>query len=177
LNILITGSPGVGKTTLMEAIQKKVKGQGYNIGGIYCPEIRENNRRTGFGIVDVATEREGVLASVNSSGPIIGKYHVNLDDLEEVGVSAINNALRMADYIFIDEIAPMELMSTSFTNAVWQTLESQKPVVAAIHKRSRHPFILKLKNRGDVLIFSLSTQNRDSVRESILEILLDNEEI
>jgi nucleoside-triphosphatase len=79
LNILITGSPGVGKTTLMEAIQKKVKGRGYNIGGVYCPEIRENNRRTGFGIVDIATGRKGVLASINSSGPTVGKYHVNLN--------------------------------------------------------------------------------------------------
>jgi nucleoside-triphosphatase len=177
LNILITGSPGVGKTTLMEMIQKKVEVQGYNIGGIYCPEIREKNRRTGFGIVDIATGHEGLLAGINSSGPTVGKYHVNLDDLEEVGVPALKNALGMADYIFIDEIAPMELMSTSFSHAIWEALESQKPVIAAIHLRSSHPFILKVKNRDDVLIFNLSTQNMESVRESILELLLDNEEI
>jgi len=165
----------VGKTTLMELIQKKVAGQGHTIGGVYCPEIREENRRTGFGIVDIATGRDGLLASVNSSGPTVGKYHVNLDDLEEVGVSALKNAIEMEDYIFIDEIAPMELMSTSFSHAVWRALENQKPVVAVIHLRFRHQFIRKVKNRNDVLIFNLSTQDGDSVMESILELLLDNE--
>jgi nucleoside-triphosphatase len=64
------------------------------------------------------------LADVNTSGPTVGKYHVNLDDLESLGVSALKNALKMADYIFIDEIAPMELMSTAFSNVVgrlWKT--------------------------------------------------------
>jgi nucleoside-triphosphatase len=171
LNILITGSPGVGKTTLLVWIQKKVEVQGSSIGGVYCPEIREGNRRTGFGIKDVATGNEGVLASINGSGPLVGKYHVNLDDLENIGVSAIENALEIAEYIFIDEIAPMELKSRSFSNAVLQALESQKPVIAVIHKRSNHPFILKVKIRDDVRIFNVSTQNRDSVREVILEIL------
>jgi nucleoside-triphosphatase len=113
------------------------------------------------------------LAGVNTCGPTVGKYHVNLDDLEEVGVSALKNALEMADFIFIDEIAPMELMSTSFSHAVWQALENQKPVVAVIHLRSRHPFIWKVKNRDDVFIFNLSAQNRGCVRESILELLLE----
>jgi nucleoside-triphosphatase len=174
LNILITGSAGVGKTTIIEKIQKKIEGQGYNIGGVYCPEIRENNMRTGFRIVDIASGREGLLAGLYNSGPIVGKYHVNLDDLEDIGIIALKNALILADYIFIDEIAPMELMSTSFSNAIWHTLEHQKPLVAAIHKRSRHPFILKVKDRDDVLIFDLSRHNRNIIMESILKLLLDN---
>jgi nucleoside-triphosphatase len=171
LNILITGPSGVGKTTLMERIQKKVEGQGYTIGGAYCPEIREDNRRTGFRIVDIMTGREGLLAGLYNSGPTVGKYHVNLDDLEDIGVLALTKALIMADYIFIDEIAPMELMSTTFSKAIWRILESQKPLIAAIHKRSKHPFILKVKSRDDVLIFNLSRQNRDIIMKSILELL------
>jgi len=171
LNILITGRPGVGKTTLLVWIQKKVEVHGSSIGGVYCPEIREGNRRTGFKIIDIATGNKGVLASINGRGPLVGKYHVNLDDLENIGISAIENALEIAEYIFIDEIAPMELKSRSFSNAVWQALESQKPVIAVIHKRSNHPFILNVKNRDDVNIFNISPKNRDSVKEAIQEIL------
>lgn len=171
MNILITGRPGVGKTTLLVWIQKKVEVHGSSIGGVYCPEIREGNRRTGFKIIDIATGNKGVLASINGRGPLVGKYHVNLDDLENIGISAIENALEIAEYIFIDEIAPMELKSRSFSNAVWQALESQKPVIAVIHKLSNHPFILNVKNRDDVNIFNISTKNSVSVKEAIQEIL------
>ena len=177
MNILITGPSGVGKTTLIEKIQKTVKDQGYEIGGVYCPEIREDKIRTGFRIVDISTGREGLLAGLYNSGPTVGKYHVNLDDLKNIGVLALKNALIMADYIFVDEIAPMELMSTSFINAIWLALESQKPLVAAIHMRSSHPSILKIKDRNDVIIFNLSRQNKDIIMESILDLLLETAEI
>ena len=54
MNILITGPPGIGKTTLLEKIKNKIKDSGFSIGGMYCPEIRENNKRTGFNIIDIA---------------------------------------------------------------------------------------------------------------------------
>jgi nucleoside-triphosphatase len=171
-NILLTGPPGVGKTTLLEEIKNRMKTRGYSIGGIYCPEIRENGRRTGFNIIDISSGRKGILASIHcTSGPVIGKYRVNLNDIQEIGISSLENALETADYIFIDEIAPMELKSTEFPDAVWKVMESQKPVIAVIHQHSRHPFILKVKNRDDVKIFNLTTQNRNIILQEILKLL------
>jgi NTPase len=37
----------------MEMIQKKIEGLGHTIGGVYCPEIRDDKRRTGFKIIDI----------------------------------------------------------------------------------------------------------------------------
>jgi len=48
MNVLITGRPGVGKTTLLNKIKKKIEDRGYSTGGMYCPEIREDGKRTGF---------------------------------------------------------------------------------------------------------------------------------
>jgi nucleoside-triphosphatase len=39
MNILLTGPPGVGKTTILEAIKEKLIIKGYSVGGIRCPEI------------------------------------------------------------------------------------------------------------------------------------------
>jgi len=64
-NILLTGPPGVGKTTILEEIKNRIKEKEYSIGGIYCPEIRENGRRTGFNIIDISSGRKGILASVH----------------------------------------------------------------------------------------------------------------
>jgi len=115
MNILITGPPCIGKTTLLEEIKNKVKDHGFSIGGMYCPEIRENSKRTGFNIIDLASGRKGILASINNTkGPSVGRYRVNLDEINDVGVLALKNALKTSDYIFIDEIAPMELASSFF---------------------------------------------------------------
>lgn len=173
MNILITGPPGVGKTTILEEIKNNIKDKGYSIGGIYCPEIREKGKRTGFNIIDIASGRKGILARIyNTTGPIVGKYKVNLNDIHEIGIPALKNALETADYIFIDEIAPMELKSHSFSQVIWEVMESQKPVIAVIHQRSNHPFILKVKNREDVINFNVTIQNRDYMPEKILKILI-----
>jgi Predicted nucleotide kinase len=170
MNILITGPPGIGKTTLLKKIKNEIQENGFSIGGMYCPEIRENSRRTGFNIVDIASLRKGILASINNTkGPSVGRYGINLDEINDVGVLALKNALKKSDYIFIDEIAPMELANSSFSQAVWEVLESQKPVIAVIHQRSNHPFILKVKSRKDMMIFNLSMKNRDHMLEKIME--------
>jgi nucleoside-triphosphatase len=175
MNILLTGPPGVGKTTILKEIKNKIRGRGYSVGGVYCPEIREKGKRSGFSIIDINSGLKGTLASIhNTTGPLVGKYKVNLKEIHEIGISALKNGLETADYIFIDEIAPMELASSSFSQAVWEIMESQKPVIAVIHQRSTHPFILKVKNREDVLIFNLTVQNRDSITEKILQILKIN---
>jgi nucleoside-triphosphatase len=171
MNLLISGPPGVGKTTLLNEIKNKIRGHGYSVGGMYCPEIREEGKRTGFNIIDIASRQKGILASIyNTKGPNVGRYRVNLDEIHDVGVSALKNAMETSDYILIDEIAPMELASSSFSQAVWEVMESQKPVIAVIHQRSNHPFILKVKNREDVKIFNLTRENRDYILKKILEL-------
>jgi nucleoside-triphosphatase len=175
MNVLLTGPPGVGKTTILDAIKERLIVKGYSVGGIYCPEIKEKGRRTGFKIIDIASGKQGVLASStvqdSTRGPKVGRYTINLDDIDKIGVFAIKNALKADDYIFIDEIAPMELKSKEFPRTVWDALESQKPVIAVIHQRSQHPFILKVKKREDVMVFNITIQNRNSIMEEILKIL------
>lgn len=171
LNILITGKPGIGKTTVLNRVKEAVEDLSHSVGGVTCLEIRENGRRVGFNIVDVSNDKKGMLAHVKCEGPHVGKYGVNLKDLNEIGVPAIENAVKSSDYIFIDEIAPMELHSKHFCSAVEAAMDSKKPVIAVIHKRSGHPFVSKIKARDDVSIFEVTHENRDFLDEEILEIL------
>ncbi len=170
-NILITGSPGIGKTTVLNRIKSEIARQNYDVGGVTCPEIRKNGKRVGFSIINISNNEKGILAHVKSKGPHVGRYKVNLRDLDEIGTNAIETALKNSDFIFIDEIAPMELHSKRFCSAVEAAMDSEKPVAAVIHKRSSHPFVSKIKARKDVLIFEVTHENRDILCEEILKDL------
>ena len=105
--LLLTGSPGVGKTTVLTKAVSILKGKGFSVGGMISREARESGVRVGFEILDLVNEKRGWLARVNQlTGPQVGKYRVNLEDLENIGVQAINYTIENCDIIAIDEIGP-----------------------------------------------------------------------
>ena len=67
----------------------------------------------------------------------MSKYHVNLEDIDNIGAQAIVEALEKCNVIAIDEIGPMELFSPIFKQAVKQALESRKLVLAVVHGKVR----------------------------------------
>ncbi|NWF97298.1 MAG: DUF2478 domain-containing protein [Candidatus Thorarchaeota archaeon] len=106
--LLLTGNPGVGKTTVLLRVVEALKAKGYSVGGMISREVRSGGTRVGFEILDLASGRRGWLAHVNQpSGPQVGKYRVNLEDLNSIGAEAIANAVASSDVVAIDEIGPM----------------------------------------------------------------------
>lgn len=174
--ILLTGRPGVGKTTV---IQKVVARWEAGAGGFYTEEIREQGRRTGFRLVTL-DGASGILAGVNISSPYrVGKYGVHLRDLEQVGVEALYRAMHQPDpppspatnLIVIDEIGRMELFSPAFREAVQMALDSPKQVLATVMARSQ-PWVDAIKARPDVTLVEVTPLNRSTLPEQILHELL-----
>lgn len=167
-NFLVTGPPGSGKTSVIKRAMSILCEQGLKPGGIYCPEIREGGIRTGFKIIDIMTGEERILAHVNQpTGPQVSKYRVNVANVDELSESAIDRALDKADFLVVDEIAPMEINSEGFKHAVLAALGSHKPVLAVIHQRTKTGFIGEIKKRGDVKIFELTQNNRANLPEEL----------
>jgi nucleoside-triphosphatase len=162
--LLLTGAPGVGKTTVLVKTVAALKAKGITVGGMISQEAREGSTRVGFEIVDLTNGKRGWLAHVNQqTGPQVGKYRVNLKDLEEIGTKAITEATEKVDVIAIDEIGPIELYLQKFKQAVKQALESKKLVLAVVHSKAQDPLITQAKEREDAEIFSVTISNRDSL--------------
>ena len=132
-----------------------------NIAGLTTPEVRRAGIRVGFKMIDLASGEQGVLASTSGKGPGVGKYRVNLSGVEKI-VRRIEASLDAADFIFIDEIGKMELLSKSFEELVEHVFSLAKPVIAVVHRN----FISRY--RGEGRVFVLKRDNFEEVRESIL---------
>ncbi|RJS68314.1 hypothetical protein CW693_04680 [Candidatus Bathyarchaeota archaeon] len=46
--LLLTGNPGVGKTTVLLRVIKALKAEGYTVGGMISREVRTHGTRVGF---------------------------------------------------------------------------------------------------------------------------------
>ncbi len=156
---LLTGAPGVGKTHL---IKKAVSGLGGPAGGFYTEEIRTGGARMGFRIVTL-DGKTATLSSVNfHSRHRVGKYGVDVESLERVGVAALLEAIQERQVIVIDEIGKMELFSEAFKQAVLQALDCGKKVLGTI-MMAPNSFADDIKCRPDVSIVVLTRQNRGGV--------------
>jgi nucleoside-triphosphatase len=158
MNVLITGKPGCGKTTLI----KKMLPHFYGASGFFTEEIRERGVRVGFSI-HTLDGFHGILAHKDSSSPIkVGRYGVNLIDIEEscrhVGRGTV----------IIDEIGKMELHSATFRKIIIEKLEEQ--TLCATIMEAPHPFCDMVKSRKDVTLYRLTLETREEIFRSLREI-------
>jgi len=171
----VTGPSGIGKTSILRRSVKELVKRKYNVGGVVCHEVREGGIRVGFEIMDFATETRGWLAHVlQPTGPKIGKYRVNLIDLEVVGAGSILDALQYSDIIAVDEIGPMELLSTAFSNALVKAVESGKPMLGTLHYQISNSLVESIKQREDVEIIRVTRENRGDLHIIIANMLIEN---
>jgi nucleoside-triphosphatase THEP1 len=155
-NILITGPPRCGKSTFIEKLVHRIKGP---TTGFFTREIREQGRRKGFSI-NALDGKEGVLAHEKlTSGHKVGKYGVNLQDIDEIAVPSMIPT-QADEVIIIDEVGKMECFSPLFKKALIEALNSAHPVIGSISQKG-DKFIQEIKARENVLLITITEKNRD----------------
>ncbi len=166
--ILVTGPPGIGKTSILRRTVKELEKREYTVGGMFCRDVREGGIRVGFEIKDISTGQRGWLAHVNlPTGPTVGKYHVNLTDLDVISAGSILDALRNVDILAVDEIGPMELLSPAFSRALIKAVEGSKPLIGTIHYRLSNSLVNNIKAREDTEIIKVTYSNREGLHNLI----------
>ncbi len=172
--VVITGRPGVGKTTLFRRVVEELVKRGFRVGGFACPEVRVGGRRVGFRIVSLDGSLEAWLARVGEEcrGPRVGRYRVCAEEATRVAREAVDRALREADIIAIDEIGPMELRVEGIRRAILDALESGRPGLYVAHARLSDPEILPLlRSKGKW--FMVTVENRDKLPPLVLDAVLE----
>ncbi|CAC5387391.1 NTPCR [Mytilus coruscus] len=176
--ILLTGVPGVGKTTLIKEICKVLKTKSVNVQGFYTQEVRERGQRMGFSVITLDGE-QAPLATVQPSSDIpngrqytVGKYNVCLQSFENTALPTLQVK---------DEIGKMELFSQSFIRHVKHILDTKGlTVIATIPVPKGRPLQLveEVRGRPDAHVFTITKENRDNIladiSSSVMLSLKDN---
>ncbi|RLF36618.1 MAG: nucleotide kinase [Thermoplasmata archaeon] len=170
----ITGLPGAGKTNTLLKVVKDLEELGYRVGGMVTEAIIKNGERVGFDVMNWKTKERRVFAHVDlDTSERVGKYKVDIKALEEVGVPAIEDAIMNdeIDIIIIDEVGKMEMLSEKFCKVVLAALDSDKPILVTLHKKSRSPLLQDIRRRDDIRILEVTPVNRNLLPYKIEKIL------
>ncbi len=136
------------------------------VGGFYTEEIRSRGVREGFRLVTLDGQ-DAILAHVNIHSPYrVSKYGVDIDSLDRVGVSALNQAAEECDLVVVDEIGKMELFSADFKETVWRIINSGKRVLGTIMLQT-DPWADKIKRQPQVHLVEVTRANRHRVLEEL----------
>ncbi|KAL7055215.1 hypothetical protein AAHC03_024205 [Spirometra sp. Aus1] len=198
--LLITGSPGTGKTTLVSRLAKGLKERATVLGFI-TEEVRDPRAgRLGFDVVELSGNERSSLARLQTSFsrspeylPRVGRYSVTVNEFEKIAIPCLEMALastqRRGDaiedptYVLLDEIGKMELFSGAFRAKVEQliaaisTPESRAHLIATIPAATRSdglrgiPLVDSLVRRPNAVLREVTRSNRDAMFDEILPLL------
>jgi nucleoside-triphosphatase len=137
--------------------------------GFFTRELRERGVRHGFAIETLDGET-AVLASTRlHAGPWVGRYRVDVEALDRVGVPAIAPRANIR-LVVVDEIGKMEVMSPRFRDAVRDALDASTSVLATI-AQTGGGFIAEVRRRPDVTLMLLRPAERDAMPARLVDLL------
>jgi nucleoside-triphosphatase THEP1 len=158
MNILLTGPPRCGKSTLIEKVIGRIQKP---MTGFFTREMRQGGKRVGFSITTL-DGKEGVLAHQDTKSRFrVGKYGVNLEHIDKIAVPSMVPA-NTEEIVVIDEIGKMECLSSLFRQTLVKVLGSDNSVLGSIALRGDQ-FIQDIRERADVSLIHITEKNRDEL--------------
>jgi nucleoside-triphosphatase len=159
-NLLLTGRPGVGKTTVIRrtlALLPPLVASGFTTA-----EIRGSRGRLGFYATTLAGSQI-ILAHVDRRSPHrVGAYGVDVAAFEREAVPALDLCRGDVQLFVVDEIGKMECFSAAFRAAVERLLADERPVLGTIALRGP-AFVEQVRGRPDVELVEVTPANREAL--------------
>ncbi len=198
-HIFLTGRPSVGKTTIIKALQESLQNKFKDLvtKGFFTEECRsQSGDRIGFDILywqknDTELGRQPlsrIVATIKKSDPHVGKYKVDVQNVEEFAVKSISKIKGYShgkdtpnkELMVIDEVGKMEMLCPQFLPAVHDILNENtspdmKRIVIGTIPTPRYGRVIQaieeIRARDDVIILHVTKENRNEVKDVLQNVL------
>jgi nucleoside-triphosphatase len=165
MKVFLTGLPKSGKSTMLADLIADLHPK----HGLFSPEVRENGERIGFNLLD-ADGNTAIFSRVGTPSDYpVGRYYVDLVSLERF----IEPLFKHTDdqLLFIDEVGQMQLYSEHFKNLTKDYLQAPNDFIGTVSQVYEHPFINELKQNKDILLCTVTPENRQQLKAGLVEVL------
>lgn len=175
-HILLTGPPGIGKTTLMQKVCKLLRDTGFSTRGFLTEEIRNGRMRIGFDVVTLNGER-GPLARLPQAGAgaalryAVGRYTVSLKSFETLALPVFPAQPNFEGILVLDEIGRMELLSDRFKEEVTKAFNNPSITILATIPVMHMAFTESLRKSPNSIVLVVNRSNRDDMVHQVFDML------
>jgi len=174
-NIILTGLPHSGKSTLLLNLLKKIH---YRENALITKEILEEDKRVGFIIqipipFDSINSTNSVIAHVDfSKKNQVGKYGVNVGEIDFWASKYLDYLDKISrDYSgefstsvnFLDEVGQMQLFSKVFKTLIQEILFSDKTSILTLSSVYNDVFTDVIRKRRDIILLEVTPENRNEL--------------
>lgn len=163
MKILLTGKPGIGKSTALRMTKELYTGE---LGGVYTEEIRnEKHERVGFRASNMQHEsRICAHKELFQDSPYkIGSFYVDLECINSFIVPALTPSCKI-NLLLIDEIGRMQVLSIDFLDRVKNVFNTDQDILATI-VLDPEPWSLEFKESPQAVVVEVTKENRDALPE------------
>ncbi len=156
--LLLSGPPGVGKTTVIQKMCEQLAG--WRLAGFTTAELRQEGQRVGF-VGKGFSGQKRLIAHLDHRGPQrVGRYGVFVDAIDALA-SELAPAPGVQLYV-VDEIGGMECLSREVVRAVHRVLDGGVPLVATVAMRGSG-LVTHVKEHPGARLFEVTPANRDQL--------------
>lgn len=173
--IIITAGQGQGKTSLLKEVISILKRNSLRLKGFYAEGYWENDKRSGFDLIDVSTNKKMKLCTtkVMQTWKKIFHYYFNPEAIK-IGNEILNiNSPSDTDILIIDEIGKIDLKGGIWHNAVTKIVKhSDIPVILVVRNTFLNE-VIEYWKLGNVRIFEAGVHNAKEIIDKIKTNIID----